>query len=46
MFQIFTRTNNEAEWNLYGTFANEAEFKAELPNIRALGLYMKRTRVR
>ena len=42
MFQIWTRSNNQAEWTLYGVFTSEHEFRAELPNIRACGLEMRR----
>lgn len=42
MFQIWTRSNNQAEWALYGEFSSEHELRAELPNIRAAGLMMQR----
>jgi hypothetical protein len=41
-FKIFCRMNNEAAWTLYGVFASEREFRAELPNIKACGLQIKR----
>lgn len=40
MFQIWTRSNNQSEWTLYGEFNSEREFRAEMPNLQ--GLYMKR----
>lgn len=42
MFEIWTRSNQYQDWTLYGTFRSEAEFKRELPHIRAQGLYTKR----
>ena len=45
-FQIWCRSNNQAEWTLYGTFNSEREFRAELSNIQFLGLYTKRVQVR
>jgi hypothetical protein len=45
MFQIWTRSNNQGEWTLYGEFKSEREFRAEWSNIEFLGLYTKRVRV-
>lgn len=45
-FQIFTRRMNDQAWEFYGEFATQAEFNAELPNIRWLGLAIKRVNVR
>jgi hypothetical protein len=41
-FQVLVRRFNTAAWEVYGTFTSEAEFKQEMRNIRALGLYSKR----
>lgn len=41
-FKILCRANNEAAWTLYGVFTSEREFRAELPNIRACGLQIRR----
>jgi hypothetical protein len=46
MFEIWSRSNHQAEWTLYGVFSSEAEFRRELPNIRFLGLYIQRRRAR
>jgi hypothetical protein len=43
-FKLFTRRNSGRDWELYGVFKTEAEFKKELPHIQAQGLYMKRER--
>lgn len=41
-FKILCRTSHEAAWTLYGVFANEHDFRAELSNIRACGLQIRR----
>jgi len=41
-FQIFARRMNDAEWEFYGEFTTEQEFRNELPHIRAQGLSIKR----
>ena len=41
-FRIWCRRNSFADWHLYGTFDSEAEYRRELPNIEAQGLYTKR----
>lgn len=41
-FKILCRTSSEASWTLYGVFTSEREFRAELSNIRACGLQIKR----
>lgn len=46
MFEIWIRSNNQAEWTLYGTFASEADFAREIPNVQWLGLATKRVRIR
>lgn len=46
MFQIWTSKQIDGEFSLYGEFKSEREFKAELPNIRYLGLYMRRRNIR
>lgn len=41
-FIIETRRSDRHKWERYGEFRNEIEFKRELPNIQALGLYTRR----
>jgi hypothetical protein len=41
-FKIFTRRMNDQEWEFYGEFKTEQAFRDELPNIRWLGLSIKR----
>jgi hypothetical protein len=41
-FKILCRTSTEAAWTLYGVFTSEREFRAELSNIRACGLQIRR----
>jgi hypothetical protein len=41
-FKILCRGNNQEAWTLYGIFTSEREFRAELPNIQACGLQIKR----
>lgn len=41
-FIIETRRSEFHDWEVYGEFRNEREFKKELPNIQALGLYTRR----
>jgi hypothetical protein len=41
-FKIFCRFNNQEDWTLYGVFASEREFHAELSNIRACSLQIRR----
>lgn len=46
MFQIFIKLNNEADWELYGTFQNDAEWQKEEAHIALLRsiapIYLKR----
>ena len=48
MFKVLIRSSNTAEWSVYGEFASEQEWKAELPHIRFLRsmgpVYLKRVR--
>lgn len=41
-FKIYTRRMNDADWAFYGEFTSEQDFRNELPNIRSLGLAIKR----
>ena len=41
-FKILVRRMNDQEWELYGEFKNEQEFRNELPHIRGQGLAIKR----
>ena len=45
-FQIWTRRFNDGDWTLYGEFKSDREFQGELPNIRFLGLYVRRVNIR
>ncbi len=44
-FQIWTKTMQDGEWTIYGVFTSQQEFRNELPNIRAQGLYFKRVSI-
>ncbi len=41
-FKILCRFNNQEAWTLYGVFTCERVFRAEISNIRACGLQIKR----
>jgi hypothetical protein len=49
-FRIYTRTRNDQDWVLYGTFNTESEWERELAHVkflRSIGpLYIKRETVR